>query len=46
MKKTLSTEIGRAFVNNDEKAYVKILFIPTLIAFTYILSLVLYFLVF
>ena len=46
MRKTLSTEIGRAFVNNDEAAYVKILFIPSLLVFTYILSLILYFLVF
>lgn len=46
IRKTLSTNIGRAFVNNDEAAYVKILFIPSLLVFTYILSLILYFLVF
>ena len=33
-RKTLATDIGRAFVN-DDNAYVKVLFLPTLITFTY-----------
>ena len=41
-RKSLATNIGRAYVNNDD-AYVKVLFIPTLMAFTYIISLVIYF---
>ena len=41
-RKSLATNIGRSYVNNDE-AYVKVLFIPTLMAFTYIISLVIYF---
>lgn len=45
-RKTLATDIGRSFVNNDESAYVKVLFIPTLITFTYLLSLFLYCFVF
>ena len=45
-RKTLATDIGRSLVNNDESAYVKVLFIPTLITFTYILSLFLYCFVF
>ena len=44
-RKTLATDIGRAFVN-DDNAYVKVLFLPTLITFTYLLSLFLYFFVF
>ena len=44
-RKTLATDIGRSFVN-DDNAYVKVLFIPTLIAFTYLLSLFLYCFVF
>ena len=44
-RKTLATDIGRAFVN-DESAYVKVLFIPTLITFAYLLSLFLYCFVF
>ena len=44
-RKTLATDIGRAFVN-DDNAYVKVLFIPTLITFTYLLSLFLYCFVF
>ena len=44
-RKTLATDIGRLFVN-DESAYVKVLFIPTLITFTYLLSLFLYCFVF
>ena len=44
-RKTLATDIGRSFVN-DESAYVKVLFIPTVIAFTYLLSLFLYCFVF
>ena len=44
-RKTLATDIGRAFVN-DESAYVKVLFIPTLITFTCLLSLFLYCFVF
>ena len=45
-RKTLATDIGRSLVNNDESAYVKVLFIPTLITFTYLLSLFLYCFVF
>ena len=44
-RKTLATDIGRAFVN-DDNAYVKVLFLPTLITFTYLLSLFLYCFVF
>lgn len=44
-KKTLATDIGRSFVN-DDNAYVKVLFLPTLITFTYLLSLFLYCFVF
>ena len=44
-RKSLATDIGVAYTNNDD-AYVKILFIPSLLVFTYILSLILYFLVF
>ena len=44
-RKTLATDIGRSFVN-DDNAYVKVLFIPTLITFTYLLSLFLYCFVF
>ena len=44
-RKSLTTDIGIAYTNNDD-AYVKILFIPSLLVFTYILSLILYFLVF
>lgn len=44
-RKTLATDIGRSFVS-DESAYVKVLFIPTLITFTYLLSLFLYCFVF
>lgn len=44
-RKTLATDIGRSFVN-DESAYVKVLFIPTLITFAYLLSLFLYCFVF
>ena len=44
-RKTLATDIGRAFVN-DDNAYVKVLFIPTLITFTYLLSLFFYCFVF
>ena len=43
-RKSLATDIGRAYTNNEE-AYVKVLFIPTLIAFTYILSLFIYFII-
>ena len=45
-RKTLATDIGRSLVNNDESAYVKVLFLPTLITFTYLLSLFLYCFVF
>ena len=44
-RKTLATDIGRSLVN-DDNAYVKVLFIPTLITFTYLLSLFLYCFVF
>ena len=44
-RKTLATDIGRAFVN-DDNAYVKVLFLPTLITFTCLLSLFLYCFVF
>ena len=44
-RKTLATDIGRSFVN-DDNAYVKVLFLPTLITFTYLLSLFLYCFVF
>ena len=44
-RKTLATDIGRSFVS-DESAYVKVLFIQTLITFTYLLSLFLYCFVF
>lgn len=44
-RKTLATDIGRSFVS-DESAYVKVLFLPTLITFTYLLSLFLYCFVF
>ena len=40
-RKTLATDIGRSFVN-DDNAYVKVLFIPTLITFTYLLGLFMY----
>lgn len=41
-RKSLATDIGVAYTNNDD-AYVKILFIPTLMVFTYIISLFIYF---
>ncbi len=41
-RKTLATDIGRSFANNDDNAYVKVLFIPTLITFTYLLGLFMY----
>ena len=44
-RKTLATDIGRSLVN-DDNAYVKVLFLPTLITFTYLLSLFLYCFVF
>lgn len=44
-RKTLATDIGRSFAN-DDNAYVKVLFLPTLITFTYLLSLFLYCFVF
>ena len=44
-RKTLATDIGRSFVS-DDNAYVKVLFLPTLITFTYLLSLFLYCFVF
>ena len=43
LRKTLSTEIGRAFVDdNSENAFVNILFIPSIIVFIYIISLFIY----
>ena len=43
MKKTLSTEIGRAYAHEDNNnAFVNILFIPSLITLVYLLSLLIY----
>ena len=42
MRKNLSTPIGKAYANNDEKAFVNVLFIPAIVTFIYILGLVVY----
>lgn len=41
MRKTLSTEVGRAYAKEDN-AFVNILFIPTLLTFVYLLGLFIY----
>ena len=46
LRKSLSTPIGRAYVNNDEKAFVNILFIPALLTFIYLVGLLIYVFIF
>ena len=43
MKKSLATDIGRAYAKEDNNAFVSILFIPTLITLLYLIGLIVYF---
>ena len=45
MRKSLSTAVGRAYAKEDDNAFVNILFIPSIIALVYLISLVIYFLI-
>ena len=42
MRKSLATDIGRAYAKEDNSAFVSILFIPSIIALVYIISLFIY----
>ncbi len=42
IRKSLATDIGRAFVDKNEAAFLQVLFIPSIIALTYLLSLFIY----
>lgn len=42
MRKSLSTPIGRAYVPDDDAAYVNVLFIPAILALGYLVSLFIY----
>ena len=44
MRKSLSTAVGRAYVNNDnDNAFVNILFIPSILTLMYLIGLIIYF---
>ena len=43
MRKSLSTAVGRSYVDNEEKsAFVGIMFIPSILALTYLIGLIIY----
>ena len=45
MRKSLATDIGRAYAKEDNEAFVSIMFIPSILALGYLIGLIIYFFV-